>query len=355
MSSTSQNMNLNISNGTIIRIILFGVFIISLIKLRNLVLVILTSIVIASFIESAVLRFKKYIKNRALLVFLIYLVCGSVLFGIFYVFIPVLVNEVSAIAGEVGKYVSGGPILDTFQGTTINDAKNVVTSISKNVSLPEIINQTKNFAAGFSGGFFSVAGSVFGGVINLVLIIIISFYLSMKEKGIENFLRIIIPKAQEDYAIDLWLRTERKIGLWMQGQMLVGLIVGILIYLGLTIMGVKYALVLALASALFELIPFGMILAFVPAVAISYVDGGFTAALMVSGLYIIVQQFEGYLIYPLVVKKIIGIPPLVVVISLIAGAQLAGFWGIILSIPVAVLLLEFLGDIEKEKILARNS
>lgn len=355
MSSTSQNTNLNISNGTILRIVMFSVLIISLIKLHNLVLVVLTAIVIASFIESAVVRFRKYIKNRALLVFLIYLVCGAILFGIFYVFIPVFINEISAIAGEISKYAPNGPIRDTLQNTTISDAKDVVTSISKNASLYEIINQTRNLASGFSGGFLSIAGSLFGGILNLVLIIIISFYLSINEKGIENFLRIIIPKAQEDYVISLWLRTERKIGLWMQGQMLVGIIIGVLIYLGLTIMGVKYALVLAILSALFELIPFGMILAFVPAVIFSYLDGGFTASLMVTGLYVIVQQFESYLIYPLVVKKVIGIPPLVVMLALIAGAQLAGFWGVVLSIPVAVLLLEFLGDIEKKKILARNS
>lgn len=355
MNSTSGNVNLTISNGTILRVILWILLVVALIKLRNLVLVLLTSIVIASFIESAVFRFKKYIKNRVLLVVLIYLVCGAILSGIFYVFVPVFVNEISTLSVELGHYLPHSGILNNIQGSTINDAKDVVSSISKDASITDIIEGTRNFLNGFSGGFLPIATSVFGGFINLVLITIISFYLSAKEKGIESFLRIIIPEAHEEYAISLWSRTERKIGLWMQGQMLVGLIVGVLIYLGLTIIGVKYALVLAIITALSELIPFGMILAFVPAVIFGYLDGGLTTSLMTFGLYIIVQQFENYLIYPLIVKKVIGVSPLVVILSLMAGGSLAGFWGIILSIPIAVLLLEFLSDIEKKKILARIS
>lgn len=355
MATTDKEVNLTISNGTIIRVILWILLVVALVKLRNLVLVILTAIVIASFIESAVFRFKKYIKNRVALVVLIYLLCIATLSGIFYVFVPVFVSEISNLSAELAKYLPDTSFISNLQGSTINDAKDVVSSISHKASLAEIITGTRNLVNGVSGGLLPIIISIFGGVVNLVLILVISFYLSVKEKGIENFLRIIIPEAHENYAISLWQRTERKIGLWMQGQMLVGVIIGVLIYLGLTIIGVKYALVIAIITALSELIPFGMILAFVPAAVFGYIDGGITTTLMITGLYIIVQQFEGYLIYPLIVKKVVGISPLVVMISLIAGGTLAGFWGIILSIPIAVLLLEFLNDIEKKKILARSS
>jgi predicted PurR-regulated permease PerM len=187
------------------------------------------------------------------------------------------------------------------------------------------------------------------------LIVIISFYLSIKEKGIENFLRVIIPDESEEYIIDLWQRTEHKIGLWMQGQMLIGLIVGLLTYLGLTILGVKYSLVLAIITGVFELIPFGIYLAIIPAIMFSYLDGGATLALLSVALYFILHQFEAYLIYPLVIKKVIGISPLVIILSILIGWQLAAFWGVILAIPFAVCLFEFLDDLEKKKILAKDS
>ena len=72
------------------------------------------------------------------------------------------------------------------------------------------------------------------------------------------------------------------------------------------------------------------------------------------GLYLIGQQFEANIIYPMVVKKIVGIPPLLVIISLIVGSKLAGFLGIILSVPISVALMEYVEDVNKKKVEARN-
>ena len=190
-------------------------------------------------------------------------------------------------------------------------------------------------------------------MINLLLILIISFYLSITDKGIENFLRIVTPDVHEEYVIGLWQRTEHKIGLWMQGQMLMGIIVGVLAYLGLTIIGVKYSLVLALTVIIAELVPFGLIVATIPAILFAYLDGGVAVSAITLGFYLILGQFETYLIYPLIVKKATGISPLVVILSVLIGAELAGIWGVFLAVPMAVCLLEFLDDLEKKKIKAR--
>jgi predicted PurR-regulated permease PerM len=163
-------------------------------------------------------------------------------------------------------------------------------------------------------------------------------------------LRLVTPVEHEQYVVSLWRRSQDKIGKWMQGQLLLGLIVGVLLYLGLVILGVPYALLLAVLAAIFELIPvFGQILAALPAIAVAFGDGGVTAALLVLGLYLIVQQFESNLIYPLVVKKIVGVPPLLVILALLIGAKLAGFLGILLSVPIAAALQEFINDIQKKK------
>jgi predicted PurR-regulated permease PerM len=106
---------------------------------------------------------------------------------------------------------------------------------------------------------------------------------------------------------------------------------------------------LALVTAVCELVPFGIYIAFLPAIVFSYLDGGTTLALLTFALYLILHQFENYLLYPLVIKKVIGIPPLIVILSIIIGATLAGFWGVVLAIPVAVCLLEFFDDLENKK------
>jgi predicted PurR-regulated permease PerM len=180
---------------------------------------------------------------------------------------------------------------------------------------------------------------------------ILSFYLAVEEDGVGKFLKAITPLKHEKYVVALWQRSQRKIGLWMQGQLVLAIIIGMLVYLGLSIINVPNALLLASLAAAFEIIPlFGPILASIPAIMISFVSGGFSLALMVIGLYVIVHQFENQLIYPLVVKKVVGVSPIVSIIALAAGWQLAGFVGLVLSVPIAAVIIEFVDDLEKNKI-----
>jgi len=355
MDEKVKNMHISISTNTLIKILLFGVLVFALIKLFNVVLIILVAIVLASFVESAVKRVRPYIKSRSFAVFLIYIITISVIIALSSVFIPVFIEEMSVLVSSLSQYIPHSSILNTFQADTISGAKDVVSTISHNASLSDIIKSVQGLISGLSGGFMDIFNGAFGGVLNFILIVIISFYLSITEKGIENFLRIITPKNSEEYIIDLWQRTEHKIGLWIQGQMLLGLIIGVLAYLGLTILGVKYSLVLAILTAFCELVPFGIFLAMVPVILFGFLDGGAMMAFLSFGLYFILHQFENYLIYPLIIKKVIGISPLVVILSIIIGIELAGFFGVVLAIPTAVCLIEFLDDIEKKKILSKTT
>jgi predicted PurR-regulated permease PerM len=355
MDDKFKNMHISISTNTLIKILLLGVLVFAVIKLSNTILIILVAIVIASFVESAVKKVKPYIKNRSLAVFIIYITTISLMVGVLSVFMPVFIEEMSILVSSLSQYIPNSSILNTFQPDTISGAKDVVSSISRNASISDVVKNTQALISSLSGGFMDIFGGAFGGVINFFLIIIISFYLSITEKGVENFLRIITPSDIEEYIIGLWQRTEHKIGLWVQGQMLLGIIIGVLAYLGLTILGVKYSLVLAILTGFCELVPMGIFLAMVPVTIFGYLDGGVTLAVLSFGLYFILHQFENYLIYPLIIKKVIGISPLVVILSLIIGFELAGFLGIILAIPGAVFLLEFLNDLAEKKVLARNN
>ena len=227
--------------------------------------------------------------------------------------------------------------------------------IPQTIQVNSLVSQVSASLASISGGFFATASNFLGGVFSFSIILVISFYLLVKEDGVAEFLEIIVPLKQEEYFIGLWKRTQAKIGRWMQGQLLLMLIVGVLIYFGLLILRVPHALLLGVLAFICEIIPvFGMTIAAIPAFLLGALNGGWTLGLLVAGLYLIVQQFEANVIYPLVVKKIVGIPPLLVIISLIIGAKLAGFLGIILSVPLSVALMEFVEDVNKRKIEARN-
>ncbi len=321
-----------ISLRTVIYAILFSVLLLGVYYMRNLVYVLLTSIVIASFVDSGVQRLKRYRVNRTISVILIYSLALSILGTFLYYFVPIFVSQLGQFSTILATYLPDTDSLHISSG--------LFSGIFANF---EALTQQAG------KGVAQVAISLFGGVMNLVILIVISFYLSINKRGIETFLRIVTPQPQEEYVVGLWKRTNRKIGLWFQGQLLLALLVGVLTYLGLLILNVQYSLLLALAAAIMELIPFGIILAAIPAIVSGYTTDGTTGAIQVAALYTIIQQFESNLIQPLVVQKVVGVSSLVVILALLVGIQLAGFWGVILAIPVAVLLMEIVGDAERKR------
>lgn len=322
-----------ISVRSIMQAALFVVLLATIFYLRELVFVFLTSIVIASFVESAVRRFHKHGIGRTVAVIAVYFLVLSICSVFLYLFVPVFLSQVSQLGSVVNTYLPSTGMLGGTDGATVSN----------------IFTHLQTIAAGATGGVLQTALSLFGGIFNVIVLIVLSFYLSITEKGIETFLRIVTPARDTEYIVDLWNRTERKIGLWFQGQLLLGLLVGILIYLGLLIFNVQYSILLAAAAALLELIPFGIILAAIPAIAAGYLSHGGTGAVQVACLYLIVHEFEINLIAPLIVQKVVGISSLIVILSLLVGLKLAGFWGVMLSIPAAVLLMEFLGDVKKKR------
>lgn len=349
MEHKNVSGQITIDPKTIFNVFLFALLFVLIYILRNLVLILLTSIVITSFVESAVTHFERYRIHRTLAVVIVYLTSLFIIFGLFYIFAPILINQISSLFYILKDYIPDTSVLNNFTAAGLAPTKDLVQGISSNVPIPQLINQIQNVVSSTSGGFIKTTSLLFGGIFNLIALVVISFYLSMQEHGIENFLRIMTPSKNKDYVLDLWRRTEKKIGLWMQGQMLLGVLIGILVYLGLTLLGVQYALVLALLASILELIPLGLILAGIPVLGFAYAGGGLILMTKAFILFLIIQQFEAYLISPLIVKKIIGISPLVVILSILIGAELAGFWGIILAIPVSVFLLEYIKDLEKLK------
>jgi predicted PurR-regulated permease PerM len=307
--------------------------------LRDLLLVVLTAVVLASAIEPATARLIRWGVPRVLGVVLIYLLSLSAIVLIFYLFVPQLVSETRNFIEVLPSY------METLELSPENTLLGVGGS-----SITDALMQFQNVLKTSAGGFLSVASSVFGGLMSFVLILVLSFYFAVQDRGLEDFLRIVTPANKQKYVLDLWKRAQHKMGRWLQGQLLLSLIVGVFVYIGLLILGVPYAFLLAIIAMVLELIPvFGSILAAVPAVAVGFVDGGTTLALLVVALYVIVNQIQGNVIYPLVVQKVLGVAPLVVILAIIVGAQLGGFLGILIAVPVAAAIQEYVNDIQRSR------
>jgi len=344
-----KEFRVSITSGTVITalFIIAGVYVLWL--LRDLVLLVLAAIVIASAIEPWILFFIRRHIPRFVSALLVYVLVFGSLFTLLYFFFPPIIADTANFLSILPKYLDTLNSSDSF--SNITNATNIISSQSGGIQsmLSTLLSLQSVFSA-TSSGVFQLLSTFFGGIFSLLLVIVLSFYFALQDTGVDDFLRLIMPVAYEDYSVDLWKRSQKKIGLWMQGQVLLSVIVGILVYLGLLIIGVPYALLLSVFTALAEIIPiFGSLLAGATAVVIGYSDGGLAIAAIVAGLYIVVNQFESNLIYPLIVKKIVGIPPLLVIVALIAGYTLAGFLGALLSVPMAAVALEFISDFDKRK------
>lgn len=351
MATHSNDKIIQISSGTIIKAILITLLFIVFYYLRDIVLVVVLAIIIASAVEPGTQWFLRRRVPRILAVLFIYSVAVVSLVILFYfIFLPLL-NQAASFLSTLPGYLGQLQVWNPLQNNELLSSSSAVQGFSKTFSLSQIVNQINNTVSSFSTGFFSAASTIFGGILSFLLMIVLSFYLSVESEGISNFLRIVTPAKNEKYILGLWKRSQHKIGLWMQGQVVLAVIISMLVFLGLTLLQVDNALLLAVLAGIFEIIPvFGPILAAIPAVTLTLVTNGMAPALMVIGLYIIIHQFENQLIYPLVVRKIVGVPPLISILALIIGGKLAGVVGLLISVPLATMLMEFLNDVEKNKI-----
>jgi len=347
-------LTVRINSGTIIKVILFAILLAGLYLVRDIVLVVLTAIVIASAIEPATKWLIRHKIARLPAVVSVYFMVAVIVGAVFYFLVPPVLNEASNFLSKAPEYVSNIKIWSPIEPSEALTFSEKVQGFSSQFSFDQIVNSIQSILSNTNEGFLRIVSFVFGGAFSFILIIVLSFYFAVQDDGVADFLKVITPIKHQKYIIDLWKRSQAKIGYWMQGQLLLSVIITVLVYLGLTILGVKNALLLAIVAGLFELIPvFGPILSAIPAILVGIFDGGgITTGLLVAGLYLIVQQFENHLIYPLVVQKIVGVSPVIVILALVVGAKLAGFLGIILAVPIAAALMEYFHDVERYKFTA---
>lgn len=337
---TKQPIAITITPGTIATaLLILGGFWLAF-MLRDLLLVVLTAIVFASAIEPITKVFTRFGIPKVLAVVIIYLVTMLMIISFFYFFLPPLINEALDFFKTLPSYFEKLNLTSIQAPLGEGDGGAFATQL---LQMQDVLKTSSMSVLG-------AANTIFGGLMSFILIVVLSFYIAVQDKGLDGFLRLVTPLRHHGYLLGLWKRAQIKIGRWLQGQLLLSLLVGVMVYIGLLFFGVKYALLLAIVAAVLELIPvFGSILAAIPAVVVAFIDSGTTLALLIIVLYTIINQLQGNIIYPMVVQKVLGVPPIVIILAIIAGAQLAGFLGIFIAVPVSAAVMEWVGDVQRGK------
>lgn len=339
-----EQQTLDISLSTIFKVIFIILAFIFLYLIKDVLVILFLAIIIAS----AVGPFANWLEQRKIPRLLGVLVLYLALFGLLVFLLSLVVPFISLELGQLTQalpnFISNlSGALEKAQQTTTTHYFDFFSEIQN------LLDSFSQFLQMSAGSALNLIINIFGGILSFAAVIVISFYLSVMKQGVAGFIRSVLPAKYEDYVISLWKRTEHKVGRWLQGQILLALSVGLIVFVGLSLLNVKYALLLGIVAMLLEIVPIvGPVVSAIPGVILAFAQSP-TLGLWVLVFYIAVQQLEGHVLTPLILGKTIGLNPVTVIIALLIGGTLAGLLGILLSVPVAVVVVEIFDDLAKQK------
>ncbi|MEX2372963.1 MAG: AI-2E family transporter, partial [Dehalococcoidia bacterium] len=281
-------------------------------------LLVLAAVVIATAVSPLAARLERWVP-RVAAVLLVYLAVFLVFTLIGWVVVPPLAEQAETLAVRAPELASGTQQWLEERGIAVDGE--IQASIGS--SLERVATSV-----------LTLAPAIFAASLEIFLVLAMSVYLVIAAPAMLSFMLSLFPADQRDRVRDVLTEMARTTGGYVRGTVLDGLIVAVIAYIGLTIIGVDFPLVLALLAFLGELVPVvGPIVAAVPAVGIALTES-VTQAAIVAVFYLVLQQFESYVLLPNIMRSQADIPPLLTLIALVAGAAIAGIVGAILAIPL---------------------
>ncbi len=328
---------ISISTWAIIKIALVILGLWFLYLIREVAVMMFAAVILYTVLRSAVSWLEGKRMPRGLSVLLIYIVLLAVLAGIIGLVVP-------PVAREVGELVQDLPILWNSAMDKFSDIRSYTQEQGFYSNIQELFSALEGWLTNASRGIFSGIMSLFGGIASFLIILVMTFYLLTEERAIKKFFETVIPRPYQGVFFNLAGLFQQKMQGWAKGSLVLMMVIFLLIYIGLTILQVPYALVLALLAGILEIVPYiGPLTSAIPILFLAFTQSPLTGLLTLA-LIVVVQQLENHLIAPKVMKQAVGLNPIVSIISVIAGAKLAGFVGVLLAIPVALVVSIFIKE-----------
>ncbi|MDI6816319.1 MAG: AI-2E family transporter [Actinomycetota bacterium] len=191
--------------------------------------------------------------------------------------------------------------------------------------------------------FLGLLDKLSSGISQIFLILIISLYFLLEARQISESFTSAVPERYRDEMKQLGLEIGKVVGGYTKGQVILSLIVGVFAGVGSFAFGLPYALAIGVFAAIFNLIPVvGSFIAGVPAVALAIIFQSWPIALAVAGYFVVINQVESNILRPRIVSESVDLSPLMTIIALLVGTQLAGIIGALLAVPVLSIILIFI-------------
>jgi predicted PurR-regulated permease PerM len=316
----SDKIKIDIPATTIIKVFFIAFIFFLLFWLKEVLLLIFVSLVLAAAFQPIVKKWSGKI-GKPFSVILLLLIFFSLVTGFAYLVVPPLVDQTKQLANNLPEYIS------RFQAfrSHFPVVERWISSISSSLT-----NAT--------GSFISITAGFFGGVVSFFTVIILTLYFLLDERFFINMGHGLFPEGKIDNVINVVKKISTKVGAWLRGQIALGLIIGLISYIGLAIIGVPYAVTIAVIAGVLEIVPaVGPFIAGTLAVLIALSVSPLTALFVVI-FYIIIQQLENNFLVPKIMQKAVGLPPAIIIVALLIFGKLLGIMGAILAVPILGIL-----------------
>lgn len=315
---------IEISQKTIIFafVLIFGAMLLR--RLQDTITLVFLCMIFASALNPLVNFLKRRLRfPRSIAILTVYIGVVSGLVGLLSYILPPLVKESANLVAQLHlPKLPDGFNLTQLQ-VTLQDYDSIVSRVG--TSLPSVVN---------------AVFSTFAGVLVVFTFFVITYYLLVERDHLHHYLVWLFGQTNaEKRAKEFIDRVEFELGGWVRGELILMSVIGLLTYVGLTILGIPYALPLAIMAGILEAVPnIGPTISAVPAVVLAFFSISPTMALVVVLLYIIIQQLENNIIVPKIMSAAVNISPLIAILALITGLKLGGVVGTVLAIPTFIFI-----------------
>jgi len=286
--------------------------------IRDIVLQLFIALLLVSILNPFIIKLSKFKIPKIISIILSYVLIFGFLGSAIGSILPPLIEQTTNLASNLPIY---------FQNSDLSKYINEDLTKQFISQLGSVPNQI--IKAGFS---------LFGNILSILTILIFAFYILLVRDKFDSSLEFLFGKEKARYVVDLINIMEIKLGGWARGQFLLMLTIGIFSYVGFLLLGIPYALPLAMLAGIFEIIPYiGPIIAAVPAIILGFSISPFLGFAAI-GLAVLIQQIENYVLVPKIMEKSTGVSPIIILLSLAIGLRLAGIIGMIISIPIVIII-----------------
>ena len=334
--------------------------------MKEIIIIFFFALFLSAAFNPAVDKLEKYKIPRWLGIIIMYIVVLGALVVMFTSLIPIIADQVSSLAISIRDMILNLVNTQNTDSWFMSKIQPFVNQVWESVDQKEILAQITNTLKDLGSTLGNVAGNaigaifaVFNGLLNTILVLIITFFMVVDSKNTSNFFHSLFPSRYSRYITEKTKQISQRIGEWVRGQIMLALLMGLISFIVFSILGLHYALTLSFVSALAEFVPYlGPFITFLSASLIA-LNQDPALMLWLIPVYAILQFLEGNILVPLIVGRSVGLNPIIVLFSLLAGATIGvklggsvalGLVGMIISVPIANIISIFVEEYtEKNK------